>query len=265
MEKIIELKKSKDLTGKKAKNKTDIQGTDGSYYALQVPYHAELPKNITSGYSIGEGANFLSFIPQNAKSSIGKKDPYAPSTLLYENVWEYTNIKLSITPTGIKEDIVLLSTKAPNLFTFEVVGNLDKDMKSGNLTLLPTWLEDSRGQQRTVNMTKRISGGKTFLDLTWDDNGLVYPVTIDPSVKIQRARVYHTCSNNPTMLNVGLVVGSDQNTRTCMSFIQFSGFQLPKSAHVTKVDLVVYGYNNGGSFPVRVRQIASPITMQFKL
>ncbi|MEK4297498.1 hypothetical protein [Paenibacillus sp. FSL R5-0914] len=260
-EKFKNLKNIKETFNKE--NKSQIQDIDGSYYALHVPFHAEFPKKIAAGYSISKGADVLSFIPQNVNPSKGKKDPNNPNTMLYENVWAFTHIKLTITPTGIKEDIVLLNAQAPNSFSFEVKGNLDKDMNSGELTVLPAWLEDSTGIKRTVNTAKRTVGSKTYLDLSWDDNGLVYPVTIDPSINSQKSRAYNTCSNDPNTLNIGLVVGYDQNTRKCMSFVQFSDFQLPKSAQVTNVDLTIHGYNSyNGSFPVTVRQLFAPITMQ---
>jgi len=259
--KFKELKKNKEVVRKEGKSQ--IQVTDGFFHPLHVPFNAELPKNIIKGYSIGKGKDFLSFIPQNANSSKGSYDSSQPNTILYENAWESTHIKLSITSTGVKEEIVLLNAKAPNSFTFEVKGTLDRDMKSGELTILPAWLEDSTGTNRTVNTSKRTVGSKTYLDLTWEGEGLIYPVTIDPSVISQKSSVYNTCSNNPNSLNVGLSVGSDQNTKTCMSFVQFSNFQLPKTAQVTNVDLKIYGYNSyNGSFPVTVRQLFEPITMQ---
>gem|GEM_PF-642375 len=252
----------KNIAAKKKNGKSLSQETDGAYYAFHVPYRAALPKNIAAGYSIGNGADELTFIPQNAKPSKGQKDAAKPGTMLYENVWEATNVRLSITAAGVKEDIVLLNAKAPDSFTFEVKGELDKELRSGELTIVPAWLEDSAGQRRDVKTTKRTAGNKTYLDLTWDDAGLTYPVTIDPSVNSQRSRVYNTCSNNPDTLNQGLLVGSEQY-KACMSFVQFSNFQIPKAAQVTNVDLMVYGYNNlGTSMSVTVRPLLAPITMQ---
>ena len=252
----------KNIAAKKKNGKVSLQETDGSYYAFHVPFQATFPKNIATGYSIGKEADELTFIPQNAKPSKGKKDAAKPDSMLYENVWESTHIRLSVTAAGVKEDIVLLNAKAPNSFTFEVKGKLDNELKSGELSILPAWLEDSTGQKRDVKTTKRTEGNKTYLDLTWDDTNLVYPVTIDPSVNSQRSSVYNTCSNNPNVLNQGLLVGAE-SYRTCMSFVQFSNFQFSKSAKVTNVNLMVYGYNSyDNSMFVTVKQLFSPITMK---
>jgi len=259
-QKLKDLKKTK---GNKTNGKTQLQDTEGSYYAFHVPFQAELPKNIAAGYSIGKGSDKLSFIPQDAKPSKGKKDSAKPDTMLYENVWKSTNVRLSVTAAGVKEDIVMLNAQAPNSFSFEVKGKLDKELKSGELAVLPAWLEDSAGQKRDVSTTKRTVGSKTYLDLTWDDTGLVYPVTIDPSVVTQKTNAYYTCSNAPGSLNEGFQVGSDVNTMTCMTFVQFSNFQLPVTAQVTNVDLTVYGYTSyNASFPVIVKQLFTPITRQ---
>jgi len=252
----------KNIAANKKSGKASVQESSGSYYAFHVPFQVALPKNIAAGYSIGKGSDELTFLPQNAKPSKGKKDSAKPGTMLYENVWESTHIRLSVTAAGVKEDIVLLNAKAPNSFTFEVKGKLDNELKAGDLTLLPAWLEDSSGQKRDVKTIKRTAGNQTYLDLTWDDTGLVYPVTIDPSVNSQKTNAYYTCSNAPNTLTAGLTVGWD-TSRTCMSFVQFSDFQLPASAQVTNVDLTVYGYNAYESeFPVTVRQLFTPITLQ---
>lgn len=250
-------KKFKDEKKKKQENSGKIINSEDneSFYALHLPFAVTLPKIITTGYSIGKGKDNLTFIPQNAKAIKGKKDPDNTNAMLYMNVWESTNIRLSVTSTGVKEDIVMLNDNAPNSFSFEVQGKLDKELHSGDLSILPAWLVDSDGQRRDVRTTKRNEGNKTFLDLTWDNVGLTYPVTIDPSVNGNMSIAYYSCSNTPSTLTLGIKIGSESNMGTCMSFIQFSNFQLPSSAQVTNVDLSITGNNNGATFPVTVRQL----------
>ncbi|MEK3876476.1 DNRLRE domain-containing protein [Paenibacillus sp. FSL M7-0420] len=155
-----------------------------AYRALQAPFDVRIGKQFTQGYEIGKGADRLSFIPVDANPSkaVVKQDVYGSSLIRYPSAWESTYVDLQLLTDGIKETIVLDSPSAPSTFSYEVTGEISKDLRLGDLQIEPAWLVDAAGTYREVSQTLRSTGGTTFLDLQPDLGGLEYPVTIDPTV-----------------------------------------------------------------------------------
>jgi len=150
------------------------------FQALKVPFFAKIPRVIKRGYTIGKGADKVTFKPVNCSPSKGYVRDDDNNKIDYQDAWNDTDVSLQITDKGIKETLMLKTSKAPTAFSFEVIGALGSE-----LALQPAWLEDANGVKRDVPQTFRIEADKTFLDLVADVTGLVYPIVIDPTVTIQ--------------------------------------------------------------------------------
>jgi len=234
---------------------------DVSFYSsFQVPYELDIPKNLQDGYSIGYNGQALTFIPSNIKSSIGKIDVDQKNVIHYENPWPSTDLTLTVLPNGIKEEIILKDRKAPNNFSFEILGDIDESFRSGDLSISPAWLEDHVGVRRDVQMSIRKDGNKNYLEMTWDETGLEYPILIDPNVSIGYSHRFHQCSNytNQNLLQDGMLVGT-KNGNNCSSYMVFNTSSIPKDVQITSASLRM-GYHANGNLNVAIKQMTSPVT-----
>jgi len=167
----------KDKKKQKAVNK-NLSDSDFSYTSLKTPFVVDIPKTFVKGYGIEQGGKRLKFIPVNiSKTAKAIRDTSQRNKVVYKNAWPHTDVELIVVNEGIKENIILHNASAPQSFSFEVQGNLD------DFNVLPAWLEDSKGTTREVALTKRVAKNKTYMDLTWDSEGLQYPILIDPTVQ----------------------------------------------------------------------------------
>ena len=167
----------------KKKNKLNRDNFD--YQGLKVPFDVKLPRNFKKGYTIGKGANKLTFKPIGASPAKGYVEETKGNCIHYQDAWNDADVCLELSPSGVKETIILKTDRAPLSFSFEVDGELEEDLTSGKLKLEPAWLQDANGEKRDVEQTVRREGDQTFVDITANVEGLTYPIEIDPTVTIQ--------------------------------------------------------------------------------
>lgn len=158
--------------------------TESNFLAPQVPFDLQIPKDISMGYSIGRGDEKFSFIPRNGNHSVGVVDSVYNNKILFNDVWDYTDIELIVTNYGIKENIILKNADAPNQFEFKFIGTNPTSLGNQDLFLLPSWLIDASGEKRDVVSNFIERENETVIQITWDDEGLVYPIIIDPTSTI---------------------------------------------------------------------------------
>jgi len=247
----------RDIRQKRNNQKLDRNQT--YFRALHIPFNVKIPKNIQQGYSIGIDQNQLTLIPQQANASLGIVQREAGS-VTYTRVWPQTDLTLKVLPMGVKETIVLKDKTAPAQISFEVIGN-----KGDRLQWEAPWLQDANGTIRDVQMQERTSGGRTFLDLTWDSD-LVYPLVIDPTVTVVRTNSTVIDSSQPSTCclesSSGLYVGGgggpygysfDTYGVFKEALLRFNLASIPANAVVTQssLNLFVYGLEgtNGGAVP----------------
>jgi hypothetical protein len=222
----------------KLKEKNKNVNEEQWYVTLNVPFELQIPYDFKDGYSIGKDSSEIVFIPQDSFSSLGEL--IDSNEILYTNVWENTDVRLSVNNNGMKEEIVLNSNVSPKKISFKVLGTLSDDLDSGELRIIPALLADASGQKKDVNIIKRIENENVFLDLTWDSEGLVYPVTIDPTVVVGTQTVLDTyicpnCGSNSNSSN--LVVGGSNNTS---SLIKFDLTSIPQNAEIFDSKMKLY-------------------------
>lgn len=227
---------------KSAKSKNIMNRSNYNFKGLRLPFDVTIPRNFKRGYNIGKGANKLTFKPINASPSISELYENDRSRIIYQDVWNDTDVELKIQPTGIKETLFLKTEKAPTSFSFEVDGELEDDLSSGEMKLEAAWLKDSNGTYRDVAQTVRREDDKTFIDLTIDSTGLIYPIEVDPTVTISSANGWEdtwadaynadTTWGNSTTVSVN---GYEQ--WPSRPYIKFD-ISLPGNAAITKAELI---------------------------
>ncbi len=237
--------------------RTAAQLDTSRFFALQVPFELEIAKNIQEGYSIGKDQDRLTFIPQGVSPVIGKIDEEEPDKVRYDNLWPNTSMTLKVVPGGIKEDIILHNSNAPSTFTFEVIGGLDKDGRAGELAVRPAWLLDKNGTYRDVHTEIRHVNKKSYMELTWDAEGLVYPIVIDPTVTLSDPRIFYSCRNTPLTFKSGFIVIS-QDTQQCQGYMSFHTQSIPENAVILNAKISAHVSANR-DFDVTARQVTTPI------
>jgi YD repeat-containing protein len=160
-----------------------------SYSAYQVPFDSDIPMDIISGYSIGKDQEKITIIPLNAKSSIGVME--ADNKIRYKDVWKNVDLELEITNIGIKENIIIKNKNAPKTFKFKIQKSSD-NLK--NLLILPSYLIDSKDTYRSIETKEENNGDIT---VSYDDKGLSYPITIDPTTTILPVWAYYVDARYP--------------------------------------------------------------------
>ncbi|MFD2671457.1 DNRLRE domain-containing protein [Marinicrinis sediminis] len=201
----LDIKQSKSMTeriekekeifnsvDKRIKNQSKIK--DKMFVVPQVPFDVQINENITKGYTISVENEKLSFYPVNANDSIGVVDSVYNNQIYYRDVWEHTDLELVVTNEGIKENLILRDESAPNSFSFAVNGMEE----SKSLNLLPSWLVDSSGEYREVRHNIVTKNKKAIIELSWNDEGLIYPITIDPSTTIHPYIAIYVDESNPS-------------------------------------------------------------------
>lgn len=130
------------------------------------------------------------------------------SSVVYENVFKATDFEYILNSQGVKENLLLQSTKAPTAFTAEYKANgltpVQIDEKTIELcasdgmvvyTLSAPYMEDANGESSTdVTLTLGEIKNDTFrvtltLDSVWlQTEDRVYPVTVDPVIQTKQEK-----------------------------------------------------------------------------
>jgi len=227
-----------------------------------TPYNKmdlRLPKNIKSGYSVGFGADRITFTPDKASPSLGQIDPTNASAIDYQDVWVDTDVILTVRPNGIKEEIVLKSSNSPTTFSFKVDGPIAKDFTSGDLRIEAPWYEDAAGTRKDATMAQRTQGGaNTFVDITVDTTGMTFPITVDPTVNLPGSQATAVYQQNPSTAygfgSVGFSLSSSQESR---SLIEFDVSSIPLGTTIKSSYLYLYNWNGTSGISLEVDQITS--------
>ncbi|RJE83574.1 DNRLRE domain-containing protein [Paenibacillus sp. 1011MAR3C5] len=220
---LISLEAAQTLTASfSASSRKKADTSESDMRALKVPFDVKLPKRISKGYTIGKGSESLTFIPLEASNTKGE---VLGNKMLYNDVWTSSDVELEVMENGIKETIYLKDEQAPTTFRFQVEGDL---AGSQTFELQPAWLIDANGTTRDVEQVISEENGQTFVELTADVSELVYPIAIDPTVKITSEKVAYqstviegtTTKDNSTLSS--LRVGRNINNIEYKYLLQFN-------------------------------------------
>lgn len=243
-----------------------IDRSTTNFRALKVPFDVKLPKDYRKGYSIGKGLDKLSFKPIDANKSIGVMDAVYKNSVLYSDVWTSTDVKLTVTREGVKEDIILLDKNAPTSFAFELNTKLSSKNTLGELRLSNLWAEDANGVIRPIEPILSDRGKKSVLEFSLDNTGLSYPIIIDPTVQISNSgdTFYTTGSftNNGGATHISL---GDDGTKLFYALFKFDLSSLTKSHIITSAHMHYsrISYINNFSTDQYINVTASRVTSQW--
>lgn len=136
------------------------------------------------------------------------------SAVVYENVYKATDFEYILNSQGVKENLLLQSTKAPTEFTAEykagrltpvAVDTQTVELRASDGTVVYTlsapYMEDANGETSTgVTLTLGEIKNDTFrVTLTPDSTWLqaeerAFPVTVDPVIKTKQTVEEMTCT-----------------------------------------------------------------------
>lgn len=250
----------------RANTKPDRGNT--SFRSLQTPYDVKIPKKIGNGYTFSTEKEQISLTPIGTNDINGVLDESNENRVIYPESWTDTDLILDLQNNGLKETIVLESSKSPTLFSFEVTGDLKSDFRAESYQILPAWLEDSQGTRRDVEQNFRTEQGKSYIDLVVDVTNLSFPIYVDPTiVLISEENIGHDVTISPSFISYGqdyeLTVFSGSQVRyTLLQFPNLSNLSSQYPNHtVTSATLKMYLDSNSGNLnQFNVHRITSPWT-----
>ena len=70
------------------------------------------------GVEIHSGAQHTQLLPKGAADVVPQLAASDPSRVVYKNAWRGADLAYTVTPAGIKEDILLERPSAPTAFQF---------------------------------------------------------------------------------------------------------------------------------------------------
>ena len=146
-----------------------------------------------------EGAN-----PVMAQIRATEGGKMTSDILFYPDVWLNTDAEIHSKHYGMKMNIIVKATSSPKTFSFQIqeVGlnrgllkpkhDLDKigkfrsilTFKNGTTSewaIFPLKAFDRNKQEVELTYETRTVGVNTFLDISYDDTGKIYPITLDPN------------------------------------------------------------------------------------
>lgn len=205
------------------KDKSNVlyRNFDGSYENVNNDIRVNYPANISSGVVLSYNGITMTMVPENAATSVGSSidadntvellTNYADSVCYDEVFGEKTSLKYTQTYSGFKEDIIFEENPQSNVYSFIVMTKgIELRNESGiinayyNDTLFGKFgqiiIYDSYYNFALGDVTlDTISVGKCYrINIIapreyLDSEGIVYPVTVDPSFTVT------TSSSNKTI------------------------------------------------------------------
>ncbi|MNN08645.1 hypothetical protein D3C81_1215060 [compost metagenome] len=202
-----------------------------------MPFGAEIPTDISLGYSIAKNNEKITIIPLGAKPSVGVL--VGENKVRYKNLWKDTDLELIITSSGIKEDIIINSKNAPKEFKFKIIKsneNID------SISFIPSYLIDNHKTFRDVKTSEK----EGVFTVSYDNTGLSYPLILDPTTTVIPSYAFYVDSRYPTTMyafpsamKVGLVQGY-QISYPLYSYLRFNLSESLRNVKINSAKLTLY-------------------------
>lgn len=202
------------LVNKKSNSKVSHYKKTGKANLIEIERDGH---KISWGYS---GANVVTAQEQEKSTEeLTGNDAYLTltnlsSTVVYENIYNNVDLEIINSTTGIKENLILKSSNAKNVFKIEYnIGDLiaestdthtiDLKDRSGKVVYIISapYMKDTAGETSEALELKILSNNKGKLsvkltaDKTWlKDKSRAYPVAVDPTVNYRGNDEEVTCT-----------------------------------------------------------------------
>ncbi|WP_410514026.1 hypothetical protein PaeBR_06325 [Paenibacillus sp. BR2-3] len=177
----------------------------------------KFPKSINNSIRIGDDVKTIQY---KAMSTSGSQAVITNNKIQYTNAWKNTDLIYQVNNDFIKMEIQLKNSEAPNKFRFELIThglsyrvNSDHSIDFVNkqnkveYTIPPMWVKDSSSNDLRydlIQMEIEKSDSKSYISMTLNDQGLVYPLVIDPTTISISVSGNTTYPNQTNLLNVKL-------------------------------------------------------------
>ncbi len=249
-----EVKAEKTVPKSAFKEKTDDQGTVGS---------------------LSVAGRTVTLKVKNAKdiqNKVGKPEKYG---MLYENVYDDTNLRYQAGSAGLKEDIILSANKGPSQYQYELTAdNTDvRKTQAGDLEFIepgtgnflfklpkPYMYDNSNAPTSERQVSEDVSydvakTGNAFAitlkaNKQWlKDPARKYPITIDPTVSLNQPyydAYVDTCTPTTPHYSEVWMLGGTNTGCTRRSYVWFNNLPaLPAGSTITAADLKLFQYEVG--------------------
>lgn len=200
------------------------------------------------------------------------KGEFKSNKATYKGVFDQTDLVFYADNTSVKEDLVLHEKPKQERYTYEfkLKEVHAKQEKSGNITFVdkegknfftltkPFMYDSKEDVSHDVGMTLREENGKTYVDITpnqeWlNDASRSYPVFIDPSVIIQEgttedAFISSTYPTSNYAQDPSLITGNQVYYGTTRSLLKFNLKNLLSGANITSANFKINSHSNVNGF-----------------
>lgn len=197
----------------------------------------------------------VEFVPLGSTSS---KGIVSKNKIIYQDIFKHCDLKYTVEPDRVKEELILKTPKAPNSFIFAVVfdGKLPKiknnSLDFGSFRTMPPVAIDAKGRHGGAAIDLKKINGKTCLVVGVDPDWAQlaeYPIVIDPTILIQPDNL---TGKDAYVTNADPLVnyGEDERLRVsasseaARSYLQFNLSAIPPYSTVSQAILKVYAENS---------------------
>lgn len=215
----------------------------------ETPFKARFGSNGRLSFLFDD--ELIEFVPLQTKTSKGIT---TTNKIVYPGLYEDCDLRYTVEPNRLKEEIILRTPEAPKSFIFAIRYEkrlpriVDGALDFGSFRTMPPIAIDAKGRQGQVAAVIKKINGKTCLvfgvDPEWAKLAS-YPIIIDPTIVIQPDELAGKdafISEDDPMANHGddermRVAAGAPHTR---SYIQFDLATIPPSANVSAAMLQLY-------------------------
>ncbi|WP_201714655.1 DNRLRE domain-containing protein [Rossellomorea arthrocnemi] len=252
----------------------EIKGSKGQEFKLKSEKNkfsvdfAEKVKKNKELVSITLGKERVGFILQNAQKEAGVL--LEENKVEYHNVFKDTDIKYTLLPEGLKEDIILNTKEGQTEYIFSITGSLTAIQRGRNIEfynkenklvwlMTPPYMEDAKGVfSHAIGYSLIENGNKQSIHLKVNkeyvqDPERAFPIIIDPTVNLggssSNTLDTYVMQDYPSYNyynSVDLRTGYADSTGITRSYMNFSN-SLPalNGGLLVKAELKAYKFSNG--------------------
>jgi hypothetical protein len=272
---LVEIDTALEQVGQKLRTKANkVKGTFSGDLASPTDYEIEAGDARVEFKLVGA-----------RNSAIAASDA---NSVTYATAFANTDLKLTSTSAGIKEEIILNTVQAPTTFTYNInTRNLDAEQSGNDILFTDSrssapvfvaqapFMTDAAGAfSNAVTMTLSGNGKRITVnaDPIWlADAGRQYPVTIDPTIGLYINQTStsdghigddecptYTRTTSGSTLSIGkstMVPPCDTGPVNYRAWIIFNTTYIPSTSTINEVNLTAYvetgvGNNNCGIMPL---------------
>ncbi|OZS77779.1 hypothetical protein CF394_09600 [Tetzosporium hominis] len=276
--------KLKPIKNKLVENKDADKDLFG-YTSTENKFTVKFAKKIKNkeAISINFGKDKLGFTLENATSDgVIKKEE---SAVTYENIMKDVDLRYTLQPTGVKEDLILKAANTPNEFLFSISGTLTAKQDGQTISftnkkneelwvMTPPYMEDAAGafsadlEYQLIEGKNNKQAIKLIIDKEYlEDPKRVFPIVVDPTVTLGGSLANtidtYVMKGHPNVNYYNspeLRTGFTNSTNTTRSFMDFTD-SLPNlnGGLLISSNLKMYKTDNGFD-PINTNVYANRVT-----